>query len=448
MNKIFTGVFFLTLLFVGFVLKLLQYIFGVNFTLESKNFKGTKYACYFANVVMSAVFGMPPILFLTFREMYGISYTLLGSLVLINFFTQLGIDLIFTFFSSHFNIKLTVRIMPLITTTGLIIYALVPTFFPQFAYLGLVIGTVVFSVAAGLCEVLVSPTIAAIPSKTPDRDMSLLHSLYGYGLVFVVIISTLFLWLFGNENWMYLTLFWAILPIIASILFFTSPMPEIPVSHNESKDKNNTRNFGLALCAICIFLGGATECAMTNWISGFTESALKIPKIAGDIFGMALFALLLAITRTLYAKFGKNILKVLTIGMAGASICYLLAGLSSVVFVSFIACVLVGIFSAMLWPGTLILMEEKFPNCGVAAYALMAAGGDLGGSIAPQLLGIVVDKVTLSEFANNLSATLHISTEQIGMKTGMITASIFPILGLILLLYMKKYFKKATKNHP
>lgn len=416
--------------------------------MKSKNFKRTKYACYFANVVMSAVFGMPPVLFLTFKEMYGISYTLLGSLILINFFTQLGIDLIFTFFSKYFNIKLTVRIMPLITATGLIIYALVPTFFPQFAYFGLVIGTVVFSVAAGLCEVLISPTIAAIPSKTPDRDMSLLHSLYGYGLVFVVIISTLFLWVFGNKNWMYLTLIWACLPIIASILFFTSPMPEIPVSHNESKDTKNTRTFGLALCTICIFLGGATENTMTNWISGFTESALKIPKVAGDIFGMALFAGLLAVSRTLYAKFGKNILKVLTIGMAGATVCYLVAGLSPVVFVSFISCVLVGIFSSMLWPGTLIIMEDKFPSCGVAAYALMAAGGDLGSSIAPQLLGIVVDKVALSEFADNLSATLHITAEQIGMKSGMIIASIFPILGLILLLYMKKYFNKATKNHP
>lgn len=397
---------------------------------------------------MSAVFGMPPVLFLTFKEMYGISYTLLGSLILINFFTQLGIDLIFTFFSKYFNIKLTVRIMPLITATGLIIYALVPTFFPQFAYLGLVIGTVIFSVAAGLCEVLISPTIAAIPSKTPDRDMSLLHSLYGYGLVFVVIISTLFLWVFGNENWMYLTLIWACLPIIASILFFTSPMPEIPVSHNESKDTKNTRTFGLALCTICIFLGGATENTMTNWISGFAESALKIPKVAGDIFGMALFACLLAVSRTLYAKFGKNILKVLTIGMAGAAVCYLVAGFSSVVFISFISCVLVGIFSSMLWPGTLILMEEKIPSCGVAAYALMAAGGDLGSSIAPQLLGIVVDKVALSEFADNLSSTLHITAEQIGMKTGMIIASIFPILGLVLLLYMMKYFNKATKNHP
>jgi len=58
-----------------------------------QNFKRTKLACYTAYFTMSTIFSLPPLLFVTFRQMYGISYTLLGSLVLINFFTQLGVDL-------------------------------------------------------------------------------------------------------------------------------------------------------------------------------------------------------------------------------------------------------------------------------------------------------------------------------------------------------------------
>ena len=126
------------------------------------NYKKTKYACYFTYLAMSSVFSLPPILFVTFREMYGISYTLLGTLVLVNFCTQLIVDLIFTFFGKHFNITKTLKVMPLLTVTGLLIYALVPTFFPQYAYLGLVTGTVIFSSASGLCEVLLSPTVAAL----------------------------------------------------------------------------------------------------------------------------------------------------------------------------------------------------------------------------------------------------------------------------------------------
>ena len=235
--------------------------------MSTPNFKRTKYACYFAYLAMSSVFSLPPILFMTFREMYGISYTLLGTLVLVNFTTQLTVDLIFTFFSKHFNIKKVIRVMPLITSTGLLIYALIPTIFPQYAYAGLVAGTFVFSIAAGLSEVLLSPVIAALPSDNPERDMSMLHSLYAYGVLMVVCVSTAFLWLFGNENWMYITLFWAALPIVCSVLFFLSPIPDMNLSHESTTpDTAKKRTFALFLCVMCIFLGSAAENAVTNCI--------------------------------------------------------------------------------------------------------------------------------------------------------------------------------------
>lgn len=409
-----------------------------------KMFKRTKHACYFTYLAMSSVFSLPPLLFITFREMYGISYTLLGTLVLINFCTQLTVDLIFSFFTKYFNIHKTVKIMPLLTSAGLLIYAFVPLMFPQYAYTGLLVGTVIFSVAAGLCEVLLSPLVAALPSDNPDRDMSMLHSLYAYGVVVVIVISTVFLKLFGTENWMYLTMFWASLPILSFVLFSLSPIPEINLSQNTTPNAAKRKNTGLALCAICIFLGSAAENAMTNWISVYMESSLHIPKVIGDILGMATFAILLGLGRTAYAKYGKNISAILLFSMVGAAICYLVAGVSANLIISMLACILTGLFTSMLWPGTLILMEEKFPNPGVAAYALMAAGGDFGGSVAPQLLGAVVDTVSASNWAAQLGATLSLSSEQIGMRVGMLTASMFPLLGVVLLIYIKRHFSQRT----
>ena len=83
--------------------------------MEVKNFKRTKLACYTAYFTMSSIFSLPPLLFATLQDMYGISYTLLGTLVLTNFCTQLTIDLIFTVFTKYFNVKKIVRVMPLIT---------------------------------------------------------------------------------------------------------------------------------------------------------------------------------------------------------------------------------------------------------------------------------------------------------------------------------------------
>ena len=353
-------------------------------------------------------------------------------------------DLIFTFFTKYFHIHNTVKIMPILTSIGLLTYAIIPTLFPEYAYLGLLLGTVIFSVSAGLSEVLLSPVIAALPSKHPDKDMSLLHSLYAWGVLIVVIISTVFLNLFGREKWMYLTIFFALLPLLDSYLFFTSPIPEMNLAQDADSSKVKQRNLGLILCMACIFLGSAAENTMANWISTYMENALHISKTLGDIFGMALFAILLGSARTFHAKYGHNIFKVLVGSMIGATVCYIIVGFSGNVMISFIACVLTGCFVSMLWPGTLILMEEKIPNPGVAAYALMAAGGDLGASVAPQLMGIIVDKVAVSNWAAELGNTISLSAEQIGMKTGMLVASVFPFMGILLLIYINNYFKKTT----
>lgn len=412
--------------------------------MQNLNFKRTKLACYTAYFTMSSIFCVPPLLFMTFHNLYDISYTLLGTLVLTNFCTQMLVDLIFTLFSKKFNIQKVVRVMPCITSLGLFIYALVPNFFPQYAYIGLIVGTIIFSISAGLSEVLLSPVIAAIPSDNPQKDMSMLHSLYAFGFFTMVLISTLFLKFFGNENWLYLVLFIGVLPLIAAVMFKISPFPDMSeeASQEKNKEKNKNRTIGLALCVGCIFLGSCAENTMSNWISTYMENALNIDKALGDILGMAMFAILLGITRITYAKYGKNISKFLLVSMICAAICYLTVSFSNNTIISFVGCILTGIFTSMLWPGTLILMEEKVKGVGVAAYALMASAGDFGASLAPQLMGIVIDNVSVSKFALNLSATLNLTPEQIGLKTGMLITSIFPILGTILMVFIIKYFKK------
>lgn len=410
--------------------------------MNTQKFKLTKLACYTAYFTMSSVFSLPPLLFAAFHDIYGISYTLLGTLVLINFCTQLAVDLIFTVFSKYFNVKKIVIVMPLITSLGLLIYAIVPTLLAQYAYAGLLIGTVLFSLSAGLSEVLLSPVIAAIPSENPQKDMSMLHSLYAFGVFTVVVISTIFLKIFGRENWMYLTIFWALLPITASVMFAKSTIPDMNVSEeNETGKKATRKTLALALCAGCIFFGSCAENAMSSWISSYMEKALRINKTIGDILGMAVFAILLGTVRISYAKYGKNIMRILLAGMTGATACYLVAGLSSNIILAFIACILTGLFTAMLWPGTLIMMEENLPGVGVAAYALMAASGDLGASIAPQLLGIVVDQVSVSRFAGSLGKNLHQTAEQIGLRAGMLVTAIFPLIGMIFILSAIRYFR-------
>ncbi len=380
-----------------------------------------KWGCYAANMSMAAMANLSPLLFLTFRSLYGISYSLLGLLVLVNFVTQLGIDLVFSFFSHRFNIQKTVRVMPVLTIFGLVLYALLPVAFPQYAYVGLVLGTLIFSASSGLAEVLVSPVIATLPLGVPDREVSKLHSVYAWGVVGFVLLSTLFLLALGKELWWVLALLWTALPLASCILFLSTKLPTMTTPKHTGAAVALLKNKALWVSVFAIFCGGSAECTMAQWSSGYLEQALGLPKVWGDIFGVALFGLAMGIARTLYTKYGKKPERFLLWGTSGSVLCYLLAAVSPFPILGLIACVLNGFCVAMLWPGNLIIASDRFPKGGVFIFAMMAAGGDLGASFGPQLVGVVTDSVVALG-----------SGEALGMKCGMLVGLLFPLVGILL----------------
>ncbi len=408
----------------------------------NKSYTRVKWACYFTNISMSVASNMPPLLFLTFRTMYGISYSLLGLLVFMHYFVQLGVDLLLSFYSHKMNLKAAVNLTPVLTALGLLIYAAAPLLFPSFVYAGLLLGTVVFSSSCGLAEVLISPVIAAIPSDNPDHEMSKLHSIYAWGVVGVVPLSTLFLLFFGGEMWQCLPLILAVVPLIGAILFFGADMPKLQTPERVSGAVKQLGNPSVWLCVAIIFLGGASECTMSQWASGYIEVALGIDKVWGDIFGVTMFALMLGLGRTLYSKIGKNIEKVLFFGAAGAFLCYIVSALSNVGIIGLIACALCGFCVSMLWPGSLIVASDRVPDGGVFIFAMMAAGGDFGASVAPQLIGIITDSVSGSSFGIRLAEGLGLTAEQLGMKAGLLVGALFPLIAVFVLAYVLKTKKK------
>lgn len=403
-----------------------------------------RFGCYTCNISMSVICNLSPILFLTFRTMYGISYSLLGLLVLINFTTQLLVDLAFSFFSHRFNIPKTVKMAPLLCFVGLLVYAVGPWIFPQAVYTGLVIGTLIFSAASGFCEVLISPVIAAIPAEDPDREMSKLHSVYAWGVVGTVIVSTLFLLAFGMENWQWLSLLFLAVPLSSVLLFSGVQIPKMETPERVSGVLKLLKNKTLWLLVVAIFLGGATECTMAQWSSGYLENALGIDKIWGDLFGVAAFSVMLGLGRSLYAKFGRNVTKVLFLGAIGAMACYLIAALASLPLVGLIACAFTGLCASMMWPGSLLVASSRILQGGVFVYAMMAAGGDLGASVGPQLVGVVTDMAIANPWTVQLAQQLSMTPDQLGMKLGMLVGMLFPLAGIIVFGYIMKTQKKQV----
>lgn len=405
-----------------------------------------KYACYSTNLMMAIVGNLSPVLFLTFRSLYGLSFSLLGFLVLINFVTQLLVDLVLSFFSHRFNIPRLIKRIPVIAFFGFCLYALLPVIFPGAVYAGLCLGTIVFSAAAGLAEVLISPVIAALPAEDPDREMSKLHSVYAWGSVGVIIVSTLFLLLAGSARWPLLAMLFAMVPLSSALLFAGSEIPKMETPQRVSGALAMMKDRGVWLCILAIFLGGASECTMAQWSSSYIERALGIPKVVGDLLGVALFSIMLGTGRTLYAKIGKNIGRVLTLGSLGAVACYFTAAVSGVPAVGLLACAMTGLCTSMLWPGSLVVASDKYPQGGVFIYAIMAAGGDLGASVVPQLLGMITDAAINSPKLMATAAGMNLAPEQLGMKLGMLFGMLFPLMGTFVFLYIWKKWRSEKKN--
>lgn len=410
---------------------------------KNNSYGRLKLACYITNVSMSVVANLAPILFLGFHDLYNISYALLGLLVLVNFSTQLIVDLIFSFFSHKFNFSLSLKLTPVLTVIGLTVFALAPVIFPSAPYVGLVIGTVIYAASGGLGEVLISPIIAAIPADDPDREVSKLHSIYAWGVVFVVPLVSFFILFFTINMWQLLVFICSLIPLTASLLFIGTRLPELNTPERVSGVIEHLKNPTLILCIVAIFLGGASECTMSQWASSYIEGALGVDKIYGDIFGVTLFAAMLGLGRTLYSKLGRSPERILLFGSIGAVICYLVAALSKNSIVGLIACALTGLAVSMLWPGTLIAASDRIPTGGVFVYAVMAAGGDLGASLGPQMVGAIADTLSLN---TDLASSLSMTPDELGLRAGILIGALFPAIAIIFYAILLKSKKPKIEN--
>ena len=385
------------------------------------NYNHTRRACYLGFVSHAAINNFAPLLFLTFKEVYNIPIEKITLLVTVNFGIQLLVDFISATFADKIGYRNLIVAAHIFAAGGLVGLGILPEIMPD-KYIGLLIAVVCYAMGGGIIEVLVSPIVEACPTDNKSANMSLLHSFYCWGHVFVVVISTLFFTVFGIKNWQILAFIWAILPIINAVYFSQVPINTLAESSGESmpvKKLVSTKLFWILL--LLMMCSGASELAMSQWASAFAEAGLKVSKTAGDLAGPCLFAVLMGITRVFYSKFSEKInLRKFIIGSGFLCVAgYLLASLSPFPALALVGCALCGLSVGIMWPGMLSIASEKCPAGGTALFALLALGGDLGCSTGPTLVGM-----TAGLAGDNL-------------KIGILTAIIFPallILGLGLLM--------------
>lgn len=372
-------------------------------------------ACFVGYIVQAIVNNFTPLLFLFFQRQYQIPLAQITLLVTFNFGIQLLVDLLSVGFVDRIGYRTSMVLAHIMAAAGLILLTVLPEILPS-PFIGILIAVMIYAVGGGLLEVLVSPVVEACPSDNKEKAMSMLHSFYCWGHAGVVLISTLFFFLFGIENWKMLALIWALIPIGNAFVFTKVPIAQL-IEEGESgmklKDLLRMKLFWTLL--IMMICAGASEQAISQWASTFAEKGLGITKTAGDLAGPMAFAILMGLSRLFYGKYGHriNLDRFMMFSSILCILSYLGISLSPIPQISLIACAICGLSVGIMWPGTFSKASAALPKGGTALFALLALGGDVGCSGGPTLVGMVSGAL-----GDNL-------------KMGVLAGIIFPTLLLI-----------------
>ncbi len=394
---------------------------------EKANYNQTLTACYLGFVTQAITANFAPLLFLTFRNAYGIGLEKIAIIPLVFYLTQLIVDLGASKFADKIGYRTCVVFSQVLSAAGLVFMAVLPDIFSA-PFTGILISVVLYAIGSGLIEVLVSPIVEACPFENKEGKMSLLHSFYCWGAVAVILGSTLFFSIFGIENWRILTLIWALVPLYNTLNFIYCPIERL-VEDGQSmgiRQLLKTPVFGLMI--VLMVCSGASEATMAQWASAFTESAIGVSKTVGDLAGPCAFAMFMGISRMLYGKFSEklDLTRVMLACGLMCSCCYLLASLSAWPILGLAGCALCGLAVGIMWPGSISLSAKNCPLGGTAMFAFLALAGDLGAMVSPSMVG------TLAEMSGG------------NLKTGLLAATIFPaVLVVVLLVLNKKHHRRS-----
>lgn len=388
------------------------------------SYNHTLIACYIGYVTQAIINNFAPLLFLTFQRSYQISLDRITMLVSINFAVQLLVDLLSARYVDRIGYRSAIVGGHAFSAAGLVGLALLPDCFPD-PYAGLLIAIALYAVGGGIIEVLVSPIVEACPTERKAAAMSLLHSFYCWGHVFVILVSTLFFATAGIGNWKILACLWALIPLGNLFYFALVPIAVLVEEKKGLKIGELCRTPLFWLLVVLMICSGASEQGMSQWASAFAEAGLGVSKTLGDLAGPCFFAVMMGLARVMYATFSSRLnLQGFMLGSSVLCIvCYLLAAVSPWPLPALIGCGVCGFSVGILWPGTFSIAAKECPLGGTAMFAFLALAGDLGCAAGPAVVG------TVSGFFQD------------NLKMGLAAAVVFPVLMIAGLLRNRRWSK-------
>lgn len=263
------------------------------------------------------------------------------------------------------------------------------------SYTALLVAVFVVGLGAGILDMVLSPVVAAVNPDARSGAMNWLHSFYAVGAVATIFVATVTLSQGGDWRlacWLVMPL-----PVVLIAAFALMEFPSLVTERGRMPMRRLMRQIWFVGALAAIFLGGATDLGLAQWLPAFAEESLGFsPAMAGT--GLLLFSVAMALGRMVAGVIGNRInpYRIMTAGCASSVVLFLLGAFLPHPGWALTACIAAGFTGSCLWPTMLAVAADRYPDGGASMFAALAALGNAGGIFMPWIVGWVGDFSSLS----------------------------------------------------
>ena len=387
----------------------------------SKN-RQALYVCYAAMMCLAMALNFLPVYLTTFGDTFGgqsgLTAEQLGRIPAVMFLSFIIAILITGPLADRGDAKLIITFGLIVTLIGLGLVALAPS------YTFLLFAVAIMGFGAGVLDMILSPMVVALQPDRRSVAMNWLHSYFCMGAVGAVLIASMALkW---DISWRIVALGIMIAPFVTFLLFLKLTLPPLiqEGGQRESIPKLVRQPYFIA-CLIAIFLGGATEMGLSQWLPTYAEQGLGYSKEVGG-FALAGFSVGMVFGRMAAALLQERIPPIsLMLGCCAVTVVlFMVVSFPPSPAIGLAAAVVAGFTGSCLWPTMLAIAADAYPQGGATMFAVLTAFGNAGCSLVPWLVGLI--------------------TAQSDIHIGLLAVAVCPAGMMVLLVWMSRWSRRNT----
>jgi len=371
--------------------------------------------CYAAMICLSIGLNLLPVFLTTLSETYGgatgLTQEELGRLGAAGFLGLVVGILITGPLADRWGTKPFVQLGNTLNALGLCAAAFAPT------YAGLGIALLFVGLGAGVLDMVLSPIVSALNSDRRTPALNMLHSFYCVGAAITILAGTILLR--AGFGWRTACLVLMPLPVYLIFAFARQQLPATAGPGERMPVRSLLRRGWFLAALVAIFLGGATELGLAQWLPAYGETSLGFPAWVGG-GALLLFSVAMAAGRMVIAKITVVLdpFQIMAWGCALTIVLFMAGSFLPVPALALAACIAAGFTGSCLWPTMLAVTADRYPQGGATMFGLLAAFGNAGGIFMPWIVGWVADR-----------ADLHL---------GIATSAVAPAVMILLVLALRR----------